>query len=32
MYSHRATSLQVNRTWLLQEDNEPAARDPEKIF
>jgi hypothetical protein len=33
MYSHRVTSLQLNRTWLLQvEDNESAARDPEKIF
>jgi hypothetical protein len=33
MYSHPATSLQLNRTWLLQVgDNESAARDPEKIF
>lgn len=33
MCSHRATSPQVNRTWLLQvEDNESATRDLEKIF
>jgi hypothetical protein len=33
MCSHRATSPQVNRTSLLQvEDNESAARDSEKIF
>jgi hypothetical protein len=33
MYSHRATSLQLNRTWLLQvKGNESAARDPEKTF
>jgi hypothetical protein len=33
MCSHRATSPQVNRTWLLQvEDNVSAARDPEKNF
>jgi len=33
MCSYRATSPQVNRTWLLQvEDNESATRDLEKIF